>query len=152
MIGFSITAPRRRVIAPTTRSATAVIRTIHFILKRPEPNFSTGVGEGMAVARVTNMAGNRQRKSVQQEPKRRRFLVIAIDRGFKVKKVMVREVMFQMMIMGTDIMMTKNILVVMGCQPKLGWRERRIRWVKMMLTANKTTTLNGTISIRRFQL
>lgn len=47
-----------------------------FILNLPAPNFSTGVEDGIAVARVTKIAGNNERKRVQHEPNKRRFFVV----------------------------------------------------------------------------
>ena len=61
--------------------------------------------------------------------------------GFSVKKLTVREMMFQMMIMGTEISRARKNLETIGFQPNWGCIARKIRWVKTTFTANSTTTL-----------
>lgn len=58
-----------------------------------------------------------------------------------MKKLIVREMMFQNIIKGTDTKIARKAFETIGFQPIFGWVARRIRWVKITFTAKRTTTL-----------
>jgi len=74
----------------------------NFVLKRPVPNPSMGVGQGMVPKRPMKIMGKRQRKVFQEEPRKRRALASA-PLGVVTKEA-VRIAMLKIMKKGTEAM------------------------------------------------
>lgn len=91
--------------------------------------------------RPMKIMGKRQRKVFQEEPRKRRSLVIFAPLGVVTKKEAVRTAMLKMMKKGTEARRKVKKKEVRGCQNAFGWMARRTRCVRTKLMANITLTL-----------
>jgi len=130
-------------MAPMKSVEDEYISSTIFVLKRPVPNFSIGNGEGMVPKRPMKIMGKRQRNMFQEEPRKRRSLVVFAPWGVVTKKEAVRTAMLKMMKKGTEATRKVKREEVRGCQKTFGWMARRTRCVSTKLMANITLTLCG---------
>jgi len=120
LVGRDVANAIKRVIEPTNNTDEA--KTKRTILNRnlPDPNFSTGVGLGMIADIARAMMGRIDSVIVYVAPKRVSPLIFFWLLGFNVKKLVVREIMFQIMMKTTEPKRPMTNFEAIGFQPKRG--------------------------------